>query len=432
MRWSLHFSVLTLLAIEPALAIPTDIRITTPDCAQLPTSSEGDEFETVCGFSSVDMNAEGDRIVTVSISNNLQLWDREGNELLKTPVLGPFGLAGSSMIMGKQLLVIPTNGVLVRYDLRGGKEISRQQIDASIFAAARRIGSHHLLVYLPNTAAGTNNFGALDLESGMIVKTWTGLQHDFGLKAGWAIGTTQKEIELNTWQTTLHLNDESFTEVNVGTWCEPIDPEKWCISRDIEDASGISIYNVNTHTSAFHNFGIGMNEYTQIQWLQTGGKKWPMICTLPRPSENKSHQYGCSILEWPTNRVVYHFQAPTYRVSGGTSPDGNPEFRIAISDHSAAKSQVFRVSLNGKARRVGPASYSVALTSLFGDLLIGEEGGDPTSLAVADADGLTTAHLSSRFGNCTPMSLCAYSSDKSVVAVGEGSTTIRWYDIRQK
>lgn len=411
--------------------------LTTTDCVLEAPDSNSPPSVKICGFGRIELNRAGDRLLTMTVAGTAQLWDRSGRELLKISTKPYFGTLGGAMIADDTLYVVSPDGMLIRFNIRDGQEVSRRAAPRDIEGIMQVYGTKYALALVRGLPS---KFGALDLEQGTWARQWENLWPSWN-GAGKIIGTYSLQTAPKNWQTRIILADDMLTEVPAARWCKLELDERLCVAPN-ESGSGVTIMDVETGVTKQDDLRVKMDDNARVEWLGTPDQLWAVRCNLrSAPGGRGSPRNHCIAIDMRSKRQIFSFETVSYQVATGRGPDGARELRIALSEDQVDPTyQVMRVTSNGRAMPLGPQSQSIGLTSLFGELLIGVPG-ESDRLAIIGSDGLPGRRVPARFAHCVPLNGCSASYDKSVVAITEsgpmreesdgGLDRVRWFETTQ-
>jgi hypothetical protein len=403
----------------------------TKDCVEQPTSSIGDDFETVCGFNGLAMSESGDRLLSITVAGRVQLWSREGEELaaLETASIGSEQL----MVAGGRAIFLDGRGSLVLLDARTGAETAR-------FANMPSWGQLHRMVeadllYLTTFPPGgysERESLLVSLADGSVrVRRMTGPMPRY-VSGRWAAGVTTHKDDKGVWRARLHLADAALTQVPLERWCEPIGPLRFCY-RSHWDGPNIELFDVESRSWSRRDMGVPLISTTMVDWAQAGGRIFPVVCALQASPKAKA-RYACRIIDLADGRIVHRFQAESNIVAGGVNPDGQPELRLAIQgpDTNLIWS-LFRIGLDGNVRSLGTFNQHrpFALDGPAG-LLWTSTRDQPEMMVAENSSGEPVARMDGRFHRCARMHTtwhsqsCQVSSDRRTIAGFAGDGRIVW------
>lgn len=403
----------------------------TKDCVEQPTSSIGDDFETVCGFNGLAMSESGDRLLTITVAGRVQLWSGEGEELAAFETIS----VGSEQLMvaGGRAIFLDGRGSLVLLDAATGAETAR-------FAGMPNWGHLQRLVeadllYLTTYPPG----GFVERESLLVsladgsvrVRRMTGGTPRY-VSGRWAAGVAPLKDEKGVWRARLHLADSALTQIPLERWCEPIGPLRFCY-RSHWDGPNIELYDAEARSWSRHDMGVPVISTTMVDLAQAGGRIFPIVCAVQASPKAKA-RYACRIVDLADGRIVHHFQAESNIVAGGLDPDGQPELRLAVQgpDTNLVWS-LFRIGLDGNVRSLGTFNQHrpFALDGPAG-LLWTTEPDQPGMMVAEDSSGKPLARMDARFRFCARMHTtwhsqsCQVSADRRTVAGLAGDGRIIW------
>lgn len=407
--------------------------LATSDCVMVEPDSNSPPTLKHCGFRRVELNRAGNRLLTMSLSGTAQLWDRSGRELLTVQTKPYSGILGGAMIAGGDLYIFEPAGMLLRFDIVEGREVSRLKAPIETAYFMQVYGEHYVLAIFRDGAA--DKFGLIDLRTGVWVRRWDNLRPSWD-GAGKIIGTYDVKIAPEKWQTRIAFADAALSEVAVSFSCELELAEQACIGRD-QNGHWVSMLNIQSNKITRYNVPSLSDAYLGLEWIGTIDRPFAVTCKLT-PSKQGSPENHCAVIDAVSSNAIYRFASGhNYKISAGQAPNGESEIRVAIAEGWSSDFQVMRVDLSGTAVPVGPRTEDVGLTSLHGHLLLGMPG-EPGIAAIAGNDGLTDERVPLRFAHCVPSNGCSASADKSIVAITESGPMrdpadaamdrVRWFE----
>lgn len=387
--------MLVLLAVAlaaPALAqpiAPAPIAprwtISSADCVGV--HADGEPWSE-CGFQTWDMNADGSRILTISTSGTIQLWDgTDGRELRRIDWPDdPGGASGQpstqAMFVGGFAVAITHHNQLLVLDPADGRERARAVLDIMRVHALKRLGDRVFVDY--RTRSWDNRAGEIDLATGAL-RDVHGLAdlHRLG-PTYWVEGSQPPFI--------IHTPGRAPSQVRTERSCMPFD-EFVCTWRDIP---GRQLHVFEVGLGRWRSFDLGrvLDAYTSADFILAGPRPYALICGR---SEGGSGRRPCTLRDLADGRDIHRFTALSAHAAGALDGEGRPEVRIAISTGHGGQGETVRVAMDGTVRRIAQ-SLQMHLRAP-GDRMLLPDWSPGTSLLV-DAAGRTVARLAFAPNSC--------------------------------
>ncbi|HEX9965475.1 MAG TPA: hypothetical protein VGB04_10890 [Allosphingosinicella sp.] len=354
--------------------------ISSGDCVSVHT--DGEPWDE-CGFQDYAINHDGSRVLTVSATGVIQLWDGAGLEMRR--IDWPDQPSGASGYPGGRVVISGDTGVVVTHqnqitvlDLGAAKILSQRVAEDMMLLDDLRFHGDRLF------AGGKDREWALGMREialpGGEVRPVPGTD-------GW---TVLQGIGPAVWLTgskapfTLHRSGPPGAAKG-GIWtCVPLEG-RFCFRRETKgrhlhwvdigkDDGGRSV-----------DMGRLLTDFDSASFAVAAGHPLAVLCGrspgYDRPSD-------CRIFDLVSGKPIHDFKTQNLRVFGAADAQGRPEIRLAL--HPAfQRDEHKRVGLDGRMRVVDAKGRSNLLAPGGGLILpLGE-----TSSLFVDARGKAVARL---------------------------------------
>jgi hypothetical protein len=340
-------AALALLAATPAAAQAPEARalwtISSTDCASVNT--DGPSWDE-CGFQARAVSADLSRILTVSSTDTIQLWDGEGREIRRIAWYDQPGGAsgwphGHALIVGGLGVAVNYSNQLLILDLADGRTILQRLVPEVMSMREFRRGGDRLFVQIYdlewNTRVRELMVPSGELRDAPGVDFWR-----FG--QGWWIGGGRAPF-------TVHRADGSSFETQRS--CGPVDA-RYCTDRDIP---GRQLRVLDMASGAWRSFDVGrrLDEYGMAHLAPAGDRLFALVCA-GRPPYPRGQD--CAVRDLEAGRDIYRFEGSSARSKGVVAEDGRPQVWVAAHDEADGRRSVTIVEADGTARVVDAAALA--------------------------------------------------------------------------
>ena len=338
------------------------------DCVSV--HSDGEPWDE-CGFQAFAMNAEGTRVLTVSSTGVIQLWDGEGRELRRLDWPNDPGGAsgypdGRALIVGDVGIAFTHYNQLALIRLSDGEILVQRVLDLMTVDEPRVVAAGRVFVEVRgrNWKTGLRELlvpsGELRAVEGATDLMRTGPGY-------WITGERPPFV----------IHRIGAEDVRSPRSCMP-ESARYCFWRE-DEGRLLHVFDLADGKWRSVDTG-GFDRFTLIDFVDAAGVPFAVLC---RPGLNPPGP--CSIVDLRDGRRIYRFEAENVRAAGGLDEQGRPEIRLALlhgEDRRVAADGTMRVIDSGGRANLDPP----------GGGLIVPEGNNSTSLLV-DADGRKAARL---------------------------------------
>lgn len=343
--------------------------IASDDCVSV--HADGEPWDE-CGFQATAMNEAGTRLLTVTTTGRIQLWDGEGREMRRVEWSDqPSGASGypsaRAVIAGPHGVAVNHQNQVVVLDLDSGA-ILAQRVASEImsFEALRQAGADRVFATVKD-------------------REWRGGLAELVLPAG-ELRPVPELADLNRvgpgyWVSgtrapfTVHRTAVTPAELPSTRPCSPLD-ERYCIwwQRPLDE---IHVLDVPGGTWRSFHLGRPLGDQARVEVVRSGAAFFAVLC---EPGQKPWGPRRCEVRDLSRNKVVYRFEADSVRAFGAGGEDPPPHVRLDIAHGGKHESR--SVALDGKVELIDPTGA----TGLFAP------GGGMLAPLSADASVLVDAH----------------------------------------
>lgn len=354
--------------------------ISSSDCVSV--NADGEPWDE-CGFQAYAINHDGSRVLTVSATGIIQLWDGDGREMRR--IDWPDQPSGASGYPGGRAVIAGNRGVAVTHqnqitvlDLEAGTVLSQRVAEEMMLLNELRFHGDRLF------ASGKDREWALGmreiaLPGGEIrpvpgTDGWTVLQG-----VGPAVWLTGSKAPF-----TLHSSRPSGMASNRVWTCVPLEG-RFCFRSD---SKGRFLHAVDISKGGGGrsvDSGRRLTDFDSSSFAVAAGHPMTVLCGRA-PDSGKPRD--CRVLDLVSGKAIYDFKADNLRVFGAADEQGRPELRLTVH-HGPHKDEHWRIGLDGTMRVVDSKGRSNLLAPGGGLILPVDEA---SSLFV-DARGKAVARL---------------------------------------
>ncbi|HEX8644618.1 MAG TPA: hypothetical protein VF702_11980 [Allosphingosinicella sp.] len=427
-------SVLPLIALAISAAQPQplqepDVVLSSADCVTVHVDAEPWQQ---CGFQAMALNDAGDRVVTISNEDKVELWDRSGRRLAaveRRVPQSPGFPSGSVLFVGDAAVAIGARRQLVILDARTGAV--RLDRDLGLVAAEllAPTGPRHVLIRNYRVPEWQSVLAVIDLADGRIVAErdgWpSGSRRLLGLIAG------QSTIVGPLAQRETYLNNPSLNPAPLHD-CAPIGPPLQCVRRQA-GSRWVERLDGEGRRIARHKLPVAVGARTQISLIDAGGRLFASVCEPGRRPGRFINPSRCSLVDVERGRVLHLFRASAMTMEPGVDAAGKPEIRLATAiDAMYEGYEIRRIGADGRvtlvARTRRGRGYALALPQ--GGMMVPDGENAETALLLA-RDGSVRARLRLDPEECRIIDFsgsparCAFSADGRTMAT-IGDTVALW------
>lgn len=407
MRAGLVALGLASLALSPVVA-KAPLVLTSADCAEEPLDSLGADFQLVCGFWAVEINDAGDRLLTITRTGRVQLWNDRGKAIAEVAADG--SPDQSLAFVGDKALVLDAAGILTIFDAAAGAVIAKFEGLPPRGVIVAPIAGERIAIDAPARSGSDRERIAVSLVDGGIVA-----RHDVGgferdRSGRWAAGVTTYKAPDGRWRGRLHLADPATAPIAIDRWCVPIGPKPQCVSGEV-DSSSLYVFDYDEKHWTVVGSGIAPASFSSTTiagWSQIAGRAVATVCELQTVADYGGANYLCRIVDAARDHILHRFaSAGTLTAVSGLAPDGEPELRVAIrANEYEGPATVLGIDLDGELRIAATRNRkNIALRGPAGWLWLIEEGKKPTLFAPG-RDGRAIAELDAAFTQCVRHDAC--------------------------
>lgn|GEM_PF-5840944 len=357
-------------AAPPPVLAP-DAAFDSSDCVSV--HADGDPVDA-CGFQAMAISPAGDRIVTVSTLNAVQLWGRDGRELARTEALGPSYSgypSAAAVFVGGAAVALADNSNLVVFDARTGALRLRRRLDMHSTRILRAVGPGRILIEHNLLPSWQTRYALVDLASGDVVET---SEHEPPHPPPAAAVAAALPLE---------------------TGCRLVGARPLCVLRP-QQGRMLRLFDPATRRWQEVDSGVEIDQWVSVEWIEAGGQVAALICERGSPDAVSLRQ--CRILDLERRRTIYRTEVAHMSAAGGADENGAPEIRVAErrghGGSGAGGYAIRRIGLDGRVREVAqlPDYAAYWLNSPRGDLLYSDPA-DPDTVLVVRPGGAVVGRL---------------------------------------
>lgn len=338
---------IALLAATPAAAQAPEARalwtISSTDCASVNT--DGPSWDE-CGFQAIAVSDDLSRILTVSSTDTIQLWDGDGQEVRRVRWFDQPGGAsgwpnGHAAIVGSLGVAVNHSNQLIILDLRDGRTIVQRLVPEVMSLREFRRGGERVFVQVYDREWNTR-VRELILPSGELRKAPGVDFWRFG--QGWWIGGERAPF-------TVHRADGTSFETPRA--CGPVDA-RYCSQREI---AGRELRVLDIASGSWRTFDVGrkLDEYGLAHLAPAGERLFAVVCA-GRPPYPRGQD--CAVRDLEAGRDIYRFEGSSARAKGVVDEAGRPQVWFMASDSATGERRLHIVSEDGTARLVEAGALS--------------------------------------------------------------------------
>lgn len=377
--------------------------ISSGDCVSV--HADGEPWDE-CGFQAYAINHDGSRVLTVSATGIIQLWDGTGREIRRLDWPDqPSGASGYPtgrvIISGNRGVAITHQNQIAVFDLEAGTVLSKHVADEMMLLDELRFDGERLFV------RGKDREWKLGIRE---IALSGGELRPVPGTSGW---TAIEAIGPTVWLTgskapfKLHASRPSGIAKDRIWTCVPVEG-RFCFRSDIE---GRYLHAVDVSKGGGGrslDSGRVLTQFDSPYFTVAAGHPLVVLC---KPSPGYGKLRDCSILDLISGKAVHDFKNDNLRVFGAADQEGRPEVRLALFQGDR-KHEHRRVGLDGRMQVVDAKGRSNLLAPGGGLILPLDE----TSSLFVDARGRAAARLpfaSQSCGNGWPdwAGGCRFSAD---------------------
>lgn len=379
------------MAVAAALAGAAPAAAEAPAARALWSISSGDcisvhadaEPWDICGFQAYSINHDGSRVLTVSATGLIQLWDGAGREIRRIDWpdhrSGATGYpSGRTVISGKWGVAVAHYNQIVLLDLETGSILMQRVAEDLMAVDGLRFVGDRLIVRIKDREW---KFGLREiaLPGGELRRVpgtgeWTEL--DGMGEPVWLTGDKAPFVR--------HPRRPSGAARAKAWGCIPVQ-ERFCFRHDI---GGRYLHAVDTAARGggySADAGRMLTEYDGVTFAVAAGRPMAVLCA--RAADHRTPR-ECRVFDLVSGKAVHDFRSDHLQVFGAADEEGRPELRLALH-HGYQKREQWRLGLDGRMRVVDSSGRSNLLAPGGGFILPVDES---TSLLV-DARGKAAARL---------------------------------------
>lgn len=347
----------------------------------------------VCGFQRFVMNDDASRILTVSSTGVIELWDGAGRQLMRLdwPDDWHSGASGYPdgwvLIVGNIGVAVTHHNQLVTIDLADGRILSRTTADIMLFDEFRLVGGR--LFARIKERDWSLAIREIVLPSG-----------ELRAVPGATAWTSLEQFEPRTWVTgarapftVLPARPEGAAAADL-RGCRPVE-QFHCFWTD---RGGRYVHVLDLRAGGGRSFDIGapLGDQDTVDFVVAGARPYAILCrpsSVPYPSRRP-----CSIRDLADWREIYAFETSHVAAVGGRDEQGRPEIRMALTSGTGEREQR-RVAADGSARLIDAQSRA-GLTAPGGGMIL--PGADAATSLLVDRAGRPVVRLP------VPAQVCVY------------------------
>ncbi|HEX8127094.1 MAG TPA: hypothetical protein VF548_16080 [Allosphingosinicella sp.] len=377
--------------------------ISSADCVSV--HADGDPWD-ICGFQAYAMNADGSRVLTVSATGVIQLWDGGGREIRRVDWPDhPSGASGHpsglAVISGNRAAAVAHHNQLALLDLESG-EILLQRVAEEVLALdGLRFVGDRLFVQVKDRKwkSGLREIALPGGEMRAMPGTgeWTRLDGMDG--PVWLTGEKAPFVR--------HSSRPSGPARDKAWGCLPVE-KRFCFRSD---AGGRYLHSVDLAKGGRGvsvDTGRVLTVFDMSDFAVAAGHPFALLCA--RPPDHRTPR-SCRVFDLVSGKAIYDFRSDHVRAFGAVDEAGRPELRLVLTQ-GGSKHEHRRVGLDGRARIVDAEGRS-NLMAPGGGLILPV---DVTSSLLIDVRGKPVARLpfsSQSCGNGWPdwTGGCSFSAD---------------------
>lgn len=372
-------------AVAPAAAPEAPLAkalwsISSSDCVGV--HADGEPWDE-CGFQAYAINHDGSRVLTVSATGVIQLWDGAGIEMRKLDWpdhrSGASGYpSGRVAILGNVGVAIVHHNQIALFELESGKIVSQRIAEDVMALDELRFDGGRLFA------------GGDDLEWKLAVREivlpggeirqvpgtngWTVLQ---GLgPAVWLTGS-KAPFKLHSSRPPGIAEDRLWT-------CVPVEG-RYCFRRD---TGGRYLHTVDVRSAdggRSLDTGRVLTDFDIPYFTVAAGHPMAVLCGR-QPDYGKLRD--CRVFDLVSGKAIHDFKNDNLRAFGAADEQGRPEVRLTLIEGERKREQR-RVGLDGRMRVVDPEGRANLLAPGGGLILWVDE----SSSLLVDAGGKMVARL---------------------------------------
>jgi WD40 repeat protein len=354
--------------------------ISSDDCVSV--HADGDPWDE-CGFQAYAINHRGDRVLTVSATGTIQLWDGDGRELRR--IDWPDQPSGASGYPSGRVIISGNRGVAIAhynqiavFDLAAGEILSKRVAEEMMVIDELRLDGDRLLVS-GNDREWKLGIREIALPGGEIrtvprTSEWTVLE---GIgPAVWLTGS-KAPFKLHSSRPPGIAQDRLWT-------CVPAEG-RFCFRRDtkgrflhvVDVSKGDGGRSVDT--------GRVLTDFDIPYFAVAAGHPMAVLCERA-PDDGALRT--CRVFDLVSGKAIHEFKNDNLRVFGAADEEGRPELRLALY-LGEQKNEHRRVGLDGRMRIIDSKGQA-NLMAPGGGLVLPVD--DASSLFI-DARGRAAARL---------------------------------------
>lgn len=375
MAWKLLLGALALILPSAAAAQPDaealpELRplwtIATDGCIGVHADAEPWQE---CGFQSFTMSPDAARILTVSVTGVIQLWDGEGRELRR--IEWPDQPGGASGHPSARTAIVGNFGVAVTHqnqltiiDISDGRTLRQRIVDVMTIDSLRPFGDR--VFAETKNRSWESGLVAISLPSGE-VEPIPDFRNSIRFGTGYYIAGDRAPY-------TIHFAD-GRPSLRLERSCLPHTAE-FCAWHDVGERT-IHVLDLRDGRWTVYDTGRVLDDQAMVHLHGAGGRPYAMLC------ERRGELVrDCSIIDLEARQELHRFPSNEWRVDVGADERGLPEFRFRVhtdpSLHGGQRS-VRGVAVDGRVREIDPTGR-VRLGATDGLMLLPEGRGETSVL----------------------------------------------------
>jgi hypothetical protein len=415
---------LAMAAAQPQPLLEPDVVLQSPDCVTVHADAEPWEE---CGFQAMALNDAGDRVVTISNQDEVELWDRSGRRLAavaRRVPQSPGFPSGSVLFVGDAAVAIGARRQLVVLDARTGAVRIDRDLNLVAAELLAPTGPRHVLIRNYRVPEWQSVLAVVDLADGRIVAerdAWPILSRRLlALVAG------HSGLDRPGGQHSYYLNTPALDPLPL-RGCGPMGPPLQCVRRE-PGSRRIERFDAEGRRVARHDLPVEVGAETQVSLIAAGTGLFANVCERGPHPGRFINPNECSLVDVESGRVLHRFRASTMTMEPGEDAAGNPEVRLATAiDAMYEGYEIRRIGADGQVTLVAtvPRGRGYALALPGGGMMVPDLGDAEAALLLA-RDGSVRARLRLASGGCRTMDSsgrpppCAFSADgRTMATIGD-------------